>query len=182
MESGGPAETMLGVLKADGPAAEHASRLMLYGRFVGAWDGTVVVYRTDGTRGEESCEVYFGWVLEGRAVQDVWIAPARRDRTDPARPSQRDIYGTTIRVYDPREDSWQITWIEPNTNFFSRMTGRQDGQDVVQEYRDDEGTLCQWLFTDITQDSFRWVARESGDEGASWRVANEFFMKRKAST
>jgi hypothetical protein len=171
---------MLSVLHADGPAAEHSSQMMVYGRFVGAWDGTVVVYRQDGSRREESCEVYFGWVLQGRAVQDVWIAPARRDRTDPARPSQRDIYGTTIRVYDPEEDVWHITWIEPNTNSYDQMTGRQVGDDIVQEYRDDEGTRWQWCFTEITDDSFRWLARESRDGGESWQLRNEFSLRRRA--
>ena len=86
-------DSMLDVLHAEGPAADNSAPLS--GQFVGAWTGTVTVYPQDGTRREESCEVYFGWVLEGRAIQDVWIAPARRDRGAPGRSSQRDIYGTT---------------------------------------------------------------------------------------
>ena len=78
-------DSMLSALSADAPLPEYSAQLMLYGRFVGAWEGTVVVYRRDGTQRRESCEVYFGWVLEGRAIQDVWIAPARRDRADPQR-------------------------------------------------------------------------------------------------
>jgi hypothetical protein len=178
---GGETEGMLSVLGADAPLKECASELMLYGQFVGAWDGVVRVHRRDGTLREESCEVYFGWVLEGRAVQDVWIAPARRDRTEAGRPSDRDMYGTTIRVYDPHENTWQITWIDPNTASYARMRGKSEGKDIVQEYRDDEGALWQWSFTEITEDSFLWIARESIDEGASWQLRNEFFMRRRAS-
>ena len=87
-------ERMLDVLGAAGPHADHSRQLMLYGQSVGAWEGTVVVHRRDGTRHEESCEVHFGWVLEGRAVQDVWIAPVRKDRGEPGRPTDKDIYGT----------------------------------------------------------------------------------------
>ena len=43
-------------------------------------------------------------MLEGRAVQDVWIAPARKDRDVPGRDSDKDIYGTTVRVCDPGRD------------------------------------------------------------------------------
>jgi len=89
----------------NGPAAERAAQLMLYGQFVGSWDGTVVVHESGGRR-ESSCEVHFGWVLAGRAVQDVWIAPSRRSR-GPA--EQVRMYGTTLRVYDPRSDIWHIT-------------------------------------------------------------------------
>jgi hypothetical protein len=170
---------MLDVLGADGPLAEYSAKLMLYGQFVGAWDGTVIVYRHDGTRREETCEVYFGWVLEGRAIQDVWIGPARADRAHANRDTSTDTYGTTIRVYDPAGDIWQITWIDPASQAFNRMTGKQRGDDIVQEYQDDDGTLWQWCFTEITSDSFRWIARESHDEGASWQLRNELFLKRR---
>ena len=172
-------QSMLDVLGADGPLPGHESQLMLYGRFVGAWEGTVVVFRRDGTRREESCEVHFGWVLEGRAIQDVWIGPARRDRTAPGRDASKDMYGTTIRVYDPEHDEWQITWIEPGSQTIGRMTGSAQGDDIVQEYRDDDGTLWQWRFTEIASDSFRWLARESQDDGATWQVRNEFSLRRR---
>ncbi len=174
-----PTESMLDVLGADGPHPDHSSQLMLYGQFVGAWEGTVTVLRRDGTQRMESCEVYFGWALEGRAIQDVWIAPARSDRAGAGRDATKDMYGTTIRVYDAERDVWQITWIEPGSQTCSRMTGRRQGEDIVQEYRDDDGTRWQWRFTDITSDSFRWIAQESADEGATWQIRNEFLLKRR---
>jgi hypothetical protein len=179
-DASGTAERMLDVLGADGPHPDHVEALMLYGRFVGAWDGRVVVTRRDGSSREESCEVLFGWVLEGRAVQDVWIGPARRDRGDPARDTRRDMYGTTIRVYDPEHDVWHITWIEPGSQTCEHMTGSRQGPDIVQEHRDADGARWQWVFTDITADSFRWVARESRDDGATWQVRNEFFLRRRS--
>jgi GNAT superfamily N-acetyltransferase len=172
-------DSMLTVLSAQGPVAEYSSHLMLYGRFVGAWDGTVTVYRRDGTSRTESCEVYFDWVLEGRAIQDVWIAPARKDRAEPGRDGSKDMYGTTIRVYDPENDNWQITWIDPNTQGYGRMTGRQLGDDIVQEYVDEDGVRWEWRFTDMTDESFRWLARESSDDGKSWQLRNEFDMRRR---
>jgi len=173
---------MLSVLGAEGPSPENSSQLMLYGQFIGAWEGTVVVHRRDGTRRQESCEVFFGWVLEGRAVQDVWIAPARKDRGEPGRDASKDMYGTTIRVYDPASDLWDITWIDPGTQSHGRMTGRRDGDDILQEYRDEDGSLWQWCFTEIEDDAFRWIARSSEDEGASWQLRNEFSLRRIGGT
>jgi hypothetical protein len=174
-------ERMLDVLGAEAPHPDHVEGLMLYGQFVGAWEGRVVVYRRDGTRREESCEVYFGWVLEGRAIQDVWVAPARQERAGVGRDATKDMLGTTIRVYDPEHDLWQITWIEPGSQTIGRMTGKRQGDDIVQEYVDEDGSLWQWCFTKITDDSFHWLARESQDDGVTWQVRNEFFLRRRAA-
>ncbi len=173
-----PTETLFDVLGAKGPIPELASQLMVYGQFVGAWEGRVIVYRSDGSRREESCEVYFGWVLEGRAIQDVWIGPARQDRKEDGRDKKKDMYGTTLRVYDPEKDVWHVTWIDPNTQSYNSMIGKKIGAELIQEFRE-EGTLCQWLFTDISENYFHWIGRESKDEGKTWRVGNEFFMHRK---
>jgi len=63
------------LLHADGPNPEHATALQLYGRFVGNWDAEITAHGPDGTKHTAPGEIHFGWVLEGRAVQDVWIIP-----------------------------------------------------------------------------------------------------------
>jgi hypothetical protein len=164
-------------LSSTGPAPDRAEQMMLYGQFVGSWDGTVIVYRPDGERFESTAEVHFGWALAGRAVQDVWIVPSRTGRK--AGEADR-MYGTTLRVYDPTADNWRITFIDPVRQSFDTMIGRAIGKDIVQEYRDAEGQRIQWCFTEITRDSFHWIRRESTDEGASWKVTGEFFLHRRS--
>jgi hypothetical protein len=165
-------------LCAGGPALDMQTPMLLYGQFVGSWEGLVVVHRADGSRREASCEVHFGWVLEGRAVQDVWIAPARKDRQDPNRSTKGEMYGTTLRVYDPANDCWHITWINPGAQSYQTMIGRKAGEDIVQEYREEDGTLCQWCFVEIADSSFHWIGRTSKDNGQSWKVEDEFFLRR----
>ena len=163
-------------LGADGPAPDRAEKMMLYGRFVGAWDGTVIVHRADGERFESSCEVHFGWALKGRAVQDVWIVPSRTLRA----PDEAErMYGTTLRIYDPQNDHWQIIFVDPVRQKYDRMTGREVGADIVQEYRDAMGAICQWCFTEIEADSFHWIGRESTDERKTWRLTGEFYLRRR---
>jgi hypothetical protein len=166
---------MLSVLHAEGPASDIKTQMKLYGQFVGSWEGRVIVYRADGSQQEKSCEVHFGWVLEGRAIQDVWIAPARKNRQDPNRSTKGDLYGTTLRVYDPKNDLWHITWMNPFSQKYNRMTGRKIGEDIVQEYRTEDGMLCQWCFKEITDNSFHWIGQISKDEGQTWDIDNEFF-------
>ncbi|HVY05524.1 MAG TPA: hypothetical protein VHB46_06070 [Burkholderiales bacterium] len=165
-------------LHADGPAADRAGKMMLYGQFVGSWDGRLRYLDAEGVRRETTAEVHFGWVLEGRAVQDVWIAPSRIGR----KPDDRLLmHGSTFRIYDPQNDIWHITWLDPVKQLRNTMTGQAVGNDIVQEYRANDGRRIQWTFTEITPDSFHWTNRDSADGGGSWMVRGEFFLKRRAN-
>jgi len=163
-------------LIASAPASDRAVKMMLYGQFIGSWSGTLIVHHSDGQRFENSCEVHFGWALAGRAVQDVWIAPSRGTRVAEAKDG---MYGTTLRVYDPKTDEWEITWIDPVRRDFKRMVGRPVGNEIIQEYQDEAGNICQWSFTDIRPDSFHWISRESRNGRMTWNLTAEFFLHRR---
>jgi hypothetical protein len=68
---------MIEALEASHPRASLAEKLQLFGQFVGSWDVVGTSYRPDGSQETVQGEWHFGWVLEGRAIQDVWIAPKR---------------------------------------------------------------------------------------------------------
>ena len=72
-------------LRADGPATDRAAEMDLYGRLVGDWDMDAVVHNEDGSRHEGTGEIHFEWVLQGRAIQDVWILPGVFLRHHPSR-------------------------------------------------------------------------------------------------
>lgn len=166
-------------LHSAGPAADRAGKLRLYGQFVGRWEMDAAYHLGDGPARHSRGEIHFGWVLEGRAIQDVWIVPARGiERTDPPLPG--DFYGTTLRVYNPGIDAWHILWTDPLTQTYRRMTGRARGPDIVQDGEDESGAPVRWSFTEITGDSFRWLAERSPDSGASWRLLVEFRAHRIA--
>src|SRR5262249_57950160 len=66
------------LLAAPGRAGEIPESADAYGWLIGSWELDVRHYRgvdvaARGIKGE----AHFGWVLEGRAVQDVWIMPRR---------------------------------------------------------------------------------------------------------
>ncbi len=161
----------LEALSADGPDAEHASDMMLYGQFIGAWNVQVTDIADDGTKTTGTGTWYFGWVLEGRAIQDVFIVPPG---------TTRPRHGTTMRVYDPRVGAWHIRWHNPLNQAYNTLVGRQAGPDIVQDGKDDDGARIRWTFTEITPRSFRWLGEISRDEGRTWRLQAEFFAQRAA--
>jgi hypothetical protein len=162
------ASPFIAALHTDRPAPDRAEKMRLYGWLIGRWEMDATVYGDDGTKHAGRGEIHCGWVLEGRAIQDVWILPGF-------------FYGTTLRVYDPGIDAWHILWSDPLKQLYRRQIGLAHGDDIVQEGKDDCGAAVRWRFTEITPDSFHWLGERSPDGGAHWRLQAEFFARRVTS-
>ncbi|RQH14189.1 hypothetical protein EHH60_10470 [Bradyrhizobium sp. RP6] len=165
------------LLQADGPNPEHAAALQLYGRFVGDWDAEITAHGPGGTKHVAPGEIHFGWVLEGRAVQDVWIIPRAADGA--AFPIAGNWYGTTLRVYDPAISAWRISWFDPARCVFRQQIGRPRGKDIVQEGTTEAGELTRWSFTGISQDSFHWLGEAKSAAARDWRLMVEVKARRR---
>jgi hypothetical protein len=133
----------------DIPEADDA-----YGWLIGSWELDVRHYAglDVAERGIEG-EVHFAWVLDGRAVQDVWIMPKRSQRTANLG-KEMNMYGSTLRVWDSTIGAWRITWSNPAGDHYEQQIGRRIGQDVVQIGCRPNGTPTRWRFTDITAAAF----------------------------
>lgn len=153
-------------LHSKGPAADRAEKMDLYGWLIGDWRMDARLVADDGSEQRAEGEIHFGWVLEGRAIQDVWVFPGV-------------FYGTTLRIYDPGLDAWHILWSDPQRQYYTRQIGRTQGADIVQEGRNDAGEPVRWRFTEITPRSFRWLGERSLDGGATWQLQAEFLARRE---
>lgn len=172
-----------GVLDSPGPAADRADGLQLYAFLVGSWDTRIVAHDEHGGRHESRGEIHADWVLEGRAIQDVWLTPPRAERVPGAPLPQLPVtgawYGTTLRVWDPALGAWHIQWTDPATGFAAQQIGRADGADIVQRGALPAGPELRWRFTQIRADSFLWLGEVSTDAGRSWRLQVEVFATRR---
>jgi len=175
MGATGPGTGLIAALHTTGAAGEQASKLMLFGRFVGSWHLAWSGTDTTGQSATMSGELHFGWVLGGRAVQDVWIVPGRGQPGEGQPPLA--FYGSTIRFYDPVIDAWRSTWIEPVNRRVRRFIGRVSGDDIVL-LSDEEDPQLRWRFTDITAGSFTWRAETSYDGGATWQFDEQMLATR----
>ena len=145
-----------------------------YGFLIGSWELDVLHYwaQNVAARGIKG-EVHAGWVLEGRAVQDVWIMPRRSDRT-PHLDKQFNMYGTTLRVWDVGLKAWRITWSNPAGDHYEQQLGRKIGNDIVQLGNRADGTTTRWSFTEITANSFHWLGEALQPDGKTWTLEGEF--------
>ena len=165
-------------LVSDGPGMEYNDKLMLYGQFVGDWKAETVEYPEEGNPRHSNWDIRFQWVLEGRAIQDLWITPVRENKSIGwHEPGNR--YSTTIRVYDPKIDAWHIVWVNPPSGTIVRQTGRKIGDEIIQlGDPDSNGHQSRWIYRDITPDSFRWCNEKTVDQGITWKLVQEMRAKR----
>jgi len=167
-------------LAAPGRSTEIPESCDIYGWLIGSWELDVLHYRVDVRERHLKGEVHFARVLEGRAVQDVWIMPPRAERSGP--PDRTcNMYGTTLRLWDPALQAWRITWINGVTGTRDELIGRRSGNDIVQIGTHANGTPIRWIFSEITADSFRWTGESLDADGQSWKLEGEFRAKRKHS-
>jgi hypothetical protein len=161
------------VLHAAGAVEPLAEKLRLFGQFVGEWDLEWRGTNADGQDLSVRGRLYFGWILGGRAVQDVWQVPL-----DPAdAPGMRGFYGTTVRFYDPAIEAWRSTWIDPLNGNVLRFIGRRVESGIV--LNDIDGAGERWSFHDIAPDSFRWTGETSRDGGKTWVQYEEMHARRR---
>ena len=84
---------MITALASTNPNPSMGNEARTFDRFVGTWDCDFSFHLDDGSVRYQRGELLFGWILDRRAVQDIWItypADGQKDRT----------IGTSLRFFD----------------------------------------------------------------------------------
>jgi hypothetical protein len=159
-------------LVSDGPSLPRPAQI--FAPFIGSWDLTVRWFDAGGQLSRtEPGEWHFAWVLEGRAIQDVWIVPPRAQRTGGALYE----YGTSVRFYDPQLEAWQSTWIGPMHGVVRTFVAHQREDAVVLETTPGVSPAMRWSFREVAADSFTWTNEVR--EGEGWRIQQTFEARRQ---
>jgi hypothetical protein len=170
-----------GLLLSERRSLEISDSADVYGWLCGSWDLVVLRYRgIDVSAQGLSGEVHASRVLEGRAVQDVWIMPRRENRKPDSDPAM-NMYGTTLRSWDPTIKAWRIAWTNPVSGHREEQVGNWNGRDIVQNGTRADGTKTRWTFTEIEADSFHWRGEALYPNAATWVLEGEFLAKRRKS-
>jgi len=176
---GAAAESQQGFINALIAPARHAdipADMDIYAPLLGDWEITGTEYPEPGKPRPVTIKVNFARTLEGRAIQDVWSWPV--DSNLAAEGANRGS-GTTLRVYDPVERLWRVTWIDPVGRARTQLDARKVGQDIVQIGANAAGVPRRWTFTDISSDRFVWRGEYSQDGGRTWQLNAEYFATRR---
>lgn len=134
-----------------------------FGGLTGEWDIEWNDHLEDTCPRRVKGEWIFSRVLEGTAVQDLFIVPSRAERLK--NPQADAEYGTTLRIYNPKTMAWDIFYGCTGSAF--RLTAVKSGEEVVLT-ENSEGKM-RYIFSDITADTFRW-RKEFADAEGRWTV------------
>ena len=167
-----PHTAMIEVLGAMGPHPSLGAEARVFDRFVGTWDCVYTFYLDDGTQKHVKGELEFGWILDGRAIQDIWISY-------PTESGKERGIGTTVRFFDPHSKTWRIIFVNPTYGTLIEMKGGEEDGRIVLRGVDDEGSSLRWTFKDIAPNAFVWRGEKSRDGGKTWKLEEEHHMTRR---
>jgi uncharacterized protein len=159
-------------LLADAPHPSLGDAAAVFAPLVGTWDLTCKRWTADGKEFDSIGVWYFGWILDGRMMQDVIYFFSNGN------PRKREG-GTTLRRYDPEHKEWRVTFYAPARNAVISLNGGLVGNRVVLHGIDVDGSPLRWSFNDVTRESFRWIGEISADGGKTWRMEQEMLLKRR---
>jgi hypothetical protein len=167
--------SLAAALIAEGPHPSLGAHAETYGRVIGSWRGELHNHMLSGSK-PASIEVDFGWVLDGRAVQDVWVTPARAERGASPAPAL-NWFGTTLRVFDPASESWRVRWWDPGRQLALDLEGRRHGDDIV-HLGTREGRPIRWTFSEMRAETFRWQGHILEPDGVRWTLEVDISLRR----
>jgi hypothetical protein len=164
---------MINVLGVPGPNPALGEEAQTFDRLVGTWDAEFTFPRPDGTSSRKKGELHFGWVMDGYAVQDLWIGypgGSQKERT----------IGTTLRFFDAKLKQWRIVFLNPQSGYMVTTQGGREGDRIVLRGVDTDGLPIRWTFRDITPVSFHWQGEKSHDAGKTWLLEEDHHMRRRS--
>lgn len=166
---------MIKGLAANGPDDELKEKLMLFGQLVGDWEFESERYFPGGRISKRTGEIHFGWILNGTAIQDVWIARLVK----PMLGVPSTSFGTTIRFYDPTIDAWRITWITPVGSLIQSFVARAVEDKIILDGKTPDGIHAErWVISRITPQTCNWESLESRDGEKTWQLIHRLEARR----
>ena len=147
---------MIRVLGSANPNPSLGEEAQTFDRLIGSWDADFSFPQADGTVRHKKGELHFGWVMDGHAVQDLWIGYPTGEQ------KERTI-GTTFRFFDTKLKQWRIVFINPQFNYVVTTQGGREGDRIVLRGSDSDGLPICWTFREMMPQSFHWTGEKSHD-------------------
>ncbi len=143
-----------------------------FGNLIGEWNIIWNDHLNEVEPRRVKGEWIFSWVLDGMAIQDLFIVPSREERLQNKQPDAE--YGTTLRFFNPKTSEWDIFY--GCTGEAIRLTARKIDNKIILTENTTE--RMRYIFSDITDSSFLWI-KEQVTKNNGWQTVAKVFAERK---
>ncbi|KGN96873.1 hypothetical protein EII14_09035 [Alloprevotella sp. OH1205_COT-284] len=143
-----------------------------FGMLIGEWDIIWNDHLEDTEPRRVKGEWIFSRVLDGTAVQDLFIVPSREERLQNKQPDAE--YGTTLRIFNPKTMVWDIFY--GCTGEAIRLTAQKVGNEII--LTENTTKKMRYVFSDIKAFSFLW-RKERMDKNNEWQIVAKVTAERK---
>ena len=155
----------------------YPNSLKLFAQFIGSWDWYGFDYLDDGAKILTKGKWVFEWILNGNAIQDVFIFEDPHNNTNHLSFVE---YGSTIRFPIDDGKTWKVLWVGPMNKVVRIFDAKDSGAEIVLDGRNDKGDIIHWIFSEITESSFHWRGEYSSNSGETWILYEEINAIRKS--
>ncbi|MEP1096043.1 MAG: hypothetical protein ABJG78_13095 [Cyclobacteriaceae bacterium] len=161
------------------------SETIQFGQLAGIWYCSGFMPDPMGKVDKVPFKAFWGWkyILDGYGVQDFFYQGKNEflywDYF------KRDMSLTQLRVFDPTENMWKISFITsgageiPGGKVFGTFTAKDESGELRMESpQQNPDKLSRIIFYDIKDNSFEWRTETSTDSGKSWTVTTTLSGRR----
>ncbi len=125
---------------------------------IGDWDCDY--YDTfEGKKRHVKGEWIFRRILDGTGIQDIFIFPSRS--TKEVEPQPDGEYGTSLRMFNKEKKCYDVVYTCDHV--MKRLCFTKKDDRLIGKVLDEEATF--WIFSDISEISFRWEYIQHNEDG-----------------
>lgn len=132
----------------------------IFGKFIGKWSLDLTIINTNGTKLSYTGEWHFHRILQGRAIQDIWMVPGLTGQNH----SEFHEYGTTIRTFNTNTNTWKAVWFGPIQNQLFVFDVEDKIDQIVLTQVNNPIWDMKWIFFDISSTTFKWKSEIKAKE------------------
>ena len=153
-----------------------------YGQFEGRWTCAPEYMDSEGNWQILDARPQWVWhyVLDGAAVQDVWLPDSEKSPPGAAK-------GTNLRVYDTENDEWDMVWTTETSGRFQHFTAKMIEGEIVMRGDIPAGQRpahrARITFHNISHEHFDWKYEASSPNGGTqWQLFSSMSCQRDGAS
>ncbi|WP_422861807.1 hypothetical protein [Flagellimonas sp. W118] len=147
-----------------------------WGQLVGNWDIEVEIVNSSGEI-TQSFNGEWNWfyVMNGMAIQDVFILPKREDAKD-----QNSFYGIGLRIYNEKLNKWQTAYMDTSNKQMDTGEAISTNEKIILIETNEKDEKIRITYFDFQDNTFKWQQEVFNEDRKVWQINQLIHATRKS--